>query len=71
MMTHLNIVHVRQTHVLALTFVTEQTSPVLLAGAMPGLVAGPVDAARVRQALVAERALPAVVTPAAHSGTGG
>lgn len=51
-----------------LTFVAEQTSPVLLTGALPGLAAGPVNTAGIRQALVTERTLPAVVTPATHSG---
>lgn len=51
-----------------LTFVAEQTSPVLLTGALPGLAAGPVNTAGIRQALVTEWTLPAVVTPATHSG---
>ena len=50
-----------------LTFVTKQASPVLLTGALPGLVTGTVDAARIRQTLVTEGTLPAVVTPATHS----
>lgn len=49
------------------TFVTQQTSPVLLTGALPWLAAGPVNTAGIRQALVTERTLPAVVTPATHS----
>lgn len=53
-----------------LTFVTEQTPPVLLTGALPGLAAGPVNTAGVGQALVAERTLPAVAAPATHSGEG-
>lgn len=50
--------------ILKTTFIAEQTSPVLLTGALPGRAAGPVDTAGVRQALVTERTLPAVFTPA-------
>lgn len=51
---------------LCLTFIAQQAPPVLLAAALPRLCAGPVDAARVRDALIAERTLPSVVTPGRH-----
>lgn len=43
------------------TFVTEQPAPALLAVALPGLLAGPVDAAGVPGTLIAAVALPALV----------
>lgn len=46
-----------------LTFFTQQASPVLLTGALPGLDAGPVDTAWVWQAVVTEWTLPPVRTP--------
>lgn len=46
-----------------LTFVTQQTSPVLLTGTLPGLSARAVHTARVGEALVTEGTLPAIVTP--------
>lgn len=46
---------------LLLTLVAEESPPALLAVALPGLLAGPVQAARVTNALVA------VAAPEAHS----
>lgn len=43
-------------------FITEQSSPVDVAHALPGLSAAPIHAPRKREALVTERAHPAVVT---------
>lgn len=51
---------------MTLTFIAEQTAPVLLASALPGDDTGPVQAAGVRQTLVTELALPAVVAPENH-----
>ncbi len=45
------------------TFITQQATPVPLAVALPGHVAGPVDASRIEHTFVTELALPAVVTP--------
>lgn len=45
------------------TFVAELAAPVGLAEALPGLVTRAVDAAGVRDALVAVQALPAVLAP--------
>lgn len=45
------------------TFITQQASPVPLAIALPGTVAGPVDASGVDRAFVAELPLPAVAAP--------
>lgn len=42
--------------------VAEQSTPALVAQAVPGLLAGAVEAAGVALALVAQRALPSVVT---------
>lgn len=56
------------THTRFLTLVAEQTSPVLLTDALPRHAAGPMDTARVRQTLVTEDALPAVVTPGTQVG---
>lgn len=49
-----------------LTFFTQQASPVLLTAAQPGLDAGPMYTAWVGQAVVTERTLPTVFTPARH-----
>lgn len=43
-------------------FIAQQATPVPLTVALPGGVAGPVDASRIDDAVVAELALPAVVT---------
>lgn len=45
------------------TFIAQQAPPVGLAVALPGQVAGPVDASREKLALVAELAVPAVAAP--------
>lgn len=45
------------------TFFTEQAAPVPLTVALPGGLAGPVDAAGVELTVVTEHALPAEVTP--------
>lgn len=45
------------------TFIAQQAAPVPLAAALPGDVAGPVDASRKQLTFVTELALPAVVTP--------
>lgn len=45
------------------TFVTELSAPVGLTEALPGLVAGAVDAPRVRDAFVTVQALPAILAP--------
>lgn len=49
-----------------LTFVAQEATPVLFASALPGHNTGPMQAARVRQTLVTELALPAVVAPENH-----
>lgn len=49
-----------------LTFIAQEAAPVLVASALPGPFTGPVQAARVRQTLVTEQALPAVVAPENH-----
>lgn len=48
------------------TFITEQAAPVPLAVALPGVDAGPVDAARINQTFVTQRAHPAVITTVKH-----
>lgn len=45
------------------TFVTQKSSPVLLTGAGPGFHAGAMHTARVRQTLIAQWALPSILTP--------
>ena len=50
------------------TFVAQQTTPVPLTAALPRVDACPVDTAGIGHALVAELALPAVVTAAEHKG---
>lgn len=45
------------------TFVAELSAPVGLTKALPGLVAGAVDAPRVRDAFVTVQALPAILAP--------
>lgn len=49
-----------------LTFITQQSTPVLLAVTMPRDITGSMDAAWVGQTLVAELTLPAIVTPENH-----
>lgn len=49
-----------------LTFITQQSTPVLLAVTMPWGITGPMHAAWVGQTLVAEVTLPAIVTPEIH-----
>lgn len=43
-------------------FITQQATPVPLTVALPGVVAGPVDASRINHTFITELALPAVVT---------
>lgn len=45
-------------------FIAQQATPVPLAVALPGGVAGPVDASRIEHTLITELAPPAVATPA-------
>jgi hypothetical protein len=46
------------------TFVAELPAPVGLTEALPGLIAGAMDTSRVRDALIAVQALPAILAPA-------
>lgn len=47
--------------------IAEQTSPALVADAVPWLVAGAVHAARIKCTLIAQRSLPAILTAASRS----
>lgn len=46
--------------------IAEQTSPALVADAVPWLVAGAVHAARIKCTLIAQRSLPAILTAASR-----
>lgn len=50
-------------HPVGRTFVAELSAPVGLTEALPGLVTGAMDAARVRDTFVTVEALPAVLAP--------
>lgn len=52
--------------VIILTFITQQSTPVLLAVTMPWDITGPMHTAWVGQTLIAELTLPAIVTPEKH-----